>query len=89
MDKGGFTIPNRLIENQLKSFESRLYGEAQDIHERRMVDDYDNTDNSSADNSFGDVYETNAEFLDTQLMDLSPVENEMAENHYSDEDSSE
>lgn len=54
-----------------------------------MVDDYDNTDNSSADNSFGDVYETNAEFLDTQLMDLSPVENEMAENHYSDEDSSE
>ncbi|CAI1621586.1 hypothetical protein SEUBUCD650_0M01020 [Saccharomyces eubayanus] len=89
LEKGGFTIPSRLIENQLKSFESRLYGEAHDIREREMVDDYGNTDNSSADNSFGDVYETNAEFLDTQLMDLPPIENEMAENHYSDEDSSE
>ncbi|EJS42472.1 rrn11p [Saccharomyces arboricola H-6] len=89
LEKGGFTVPNRLIENQLKNFESRLYEETQDIQEGEIVDDYGNTDNSSVENSFGDVYETNAEFLDTQLMDLSPEDNEKTENHYSDEDSSE
>ncbi|EHN00956.1 Rrn11p [Saccharomyces cerevisiae x Saccharomyces kudriavzevii VIN7] len=89
LDKGGFTIPNRLIEIQLKNFELRLYGETQDVQEREIVDGYDETDISSVENSFGDVYETNAEFLDTQLMDLSPEDTEMAENHHSDEESSE
>ncbi|AJS85403.1 Rrn11p [Saccharomyces cerevisiae YJM1342] len=89
LDKGGFAVPSRLIENQLKSFESRLYGEAQDIQERDVANVYDSIDNSSVENSFGDVYETNAEFLDTQLMDLSPEDNGLDEMHYSGEDSSE
>ncbi|QHS75243.1 Rrn11p [Saccharomyces paradoxus] len=89
LDKGGFIVPSRLIENQLKNFESRLYDEAQDIQEGEVANVYDSINNSSVENSFGDVYETNAEFLDTQLMDLSPEDNELAETHYSDEDSSE
>lgn len=88
-DKGGFTVPNRLIESQLKGFESRLYGEAQDLREREMDDDYNSIDDNSVNNSFRDVYETNAEFLDTQLMDLSPENNQLGEIPYSDEDSSE